>query len=74
MCANPQLLKGMHQYTTVVGTVHFLVVDPPAEKGSKLLLRCYPATIVLGVEGLPYIIAQREDDSREVGKEVVAQA
>jgi hypothetical protein len=73
MCANPHLLKVV-QYKTVVGTVHFLVVDPLIEEGSKLLLQCYPATIVLGVEGLSYIIAQREDDGSEVGKEIVAQA
>ena len=59
MCANLHLLK-MMQCKTVVRTVRFLAVDPFAEEGIKLMLRFYPATSVLIVEGLPQIIAQRD--------------
>ena len=73
MCANPHLVNVL-QDRTVVGTVRFLGVNPPAEEGSKLYLRCRPAPIVLVVEGNPYFLAQREEDRRQVGEEVVARA
>jgi hypothetical protein len=73
LCANPHLVKVL-QDITVVGTVRFLAVDPPVEEDSKLWLRCRPAPIVLVVEGNSYFLAQREDDRRQVGEEVVAHA
>jgi hypothetical protein len=62
------------QDMTVVGTVRFLAIDPPAEEVNKLWLRYRPAPIVLVVEGNPYFLAQRENDRRQVREEVVAHA
>ncbi len=73
MCANPHLMKVL-QEKTVVGTVRFLAVDPHAEEGSTLWLRCRPAPIVLVVESNPYLLAHREDDRIQIGEEVVAHA